>query len=161
MADFHFTPDEPVCPDCGADCSPLLAGIDTARLDWRDDEERRLGDNALAIQQHRHTVHPVRPQVGDVVIYWSPWRSMIIGNGPLRVMSVRDGVWPPGEAGQHYWLADPDRPKRTASWYWPFAGGGECPITFEIVEQYVPQLPEPSLFNLLGDEWTEDMGRDE
>jgi hypothetical protein len=144
MNDYQMMVLDPVCPDCGADVSALVR---TVELDWRDEREERLGVNADAVQQHRATVHLVRPKVGDIVVYYSAWRGLIIGNGPLRV----EGIWPADPPlGALYRLVNPTR---VSDYYMPSTGDVERPITFELITEYVAPPVEASLFDLLGDEW--------
>lgn len=161
--EYQLTVLAPVCPDCGADLAELADQVEREPLDWRDDRERELGHNALVVQTHRHEAHPVTPNVGDVVAYFAPWRGMILGNGPLRVESVREkddpnayawslGADLPVLPGTSYRLVNPSR---TSDYYMPSTGCPDRPITFEILTEYVPPMVETSLFDLLGGEWAE------
>lgn len=159
MNDYQMTVLQPVCPDCGADVSSLVRPVE---LDWRDEREQRLGQNADAVQKHRAIVHPVTPQVGDVVVYFAAWRGLIIGNGPLRVKSVSKqdlheyarslGNDLPVLIGTKYHLVNP---ARESDYYLPSTGWPNSPISFEILTEYVAPPVETSLFDLLGGEWAE------
>lgn len=149
---------EPVCPDCGARVpAPPAPG------DWRDDQEAKLGANALAVQLHRATVHPVTPKVGDTVVYFAPWRAKILGTGPLTVRGIREHDMSefarsmgqthlPVRMGVLYSLVSP---VRETDYYLPSTGDLGRPITFEIISEYTPPLVEATLFDLLGGEWAE------
>ncbi len=137
---------QPVCPDCGEDVSSFVRDF---YLDWRDDRERTLGQNADAVQQHRAAAHEVVPKLGDLVVYSAAWRGLIIGNGPLRV----ENIWHDDERGwTHYRLVNPSRP---SDYYLPFTGDEDRPITFALVDEYVVPAVEVDLFALLGAEWME------
>lgn len=159
MNDYQMTVLRPVCPDCGADVSELsreLVG------DWRNGREAVLASNADAVQQHRVAAHPVTPKLGDMVVYFTAWRGLIIGNGPLRVDGIREhdlheyarsmgrdlDVVP----GTRYHLVNP---ARSNDYYLPSTGDPDRPVSFEILTEYVEPRVETSLFDLLGDEWME------
>lgn len=161
MNEYATTVLQPFCPDCGMHVATLLRPVD---LDWRDDRERILGENACAVQEHRVSAHPVTPQLGDVVAYFAPWRGMIIGSGPLVVRGITEydmnayardlgGSMLDVQIGTKYWLADASRPNNQGSWTWPTTGDIRYPVTFEIIAGYVPAPAEHTLFDLLGDEW--------
>lgn len=160
MNDCQVTVLQPVCPDCGVDVAELARPVD---LDWRDEREARLGANAHAVQTHRASVHQVIPKVGDVVVYFTPWRGLIIGNGPLRVEGVWDrdlhdfarsiGADLEVMPGTKYRLVNPSR---STDYYLPSTGDLGRPVTFEILSEYVAPVVETSLFDLLGDEWEEE-----
>lgn len=159
MNDYQMTVLQPVCPDCGADASALVHPVP---LDWRDEQEAHLGANARAVQEHRSTVHPVAPKLGDVVVYFAAWRGLIIGNGPLRVDSIQEGdlheyarslgADMPVLMGTSYRLVNPSR---ESDYYLPSAGWPDSPISFEILTEYTAPPVEASLFDLLGGEWAE------
>ena len=159
MADYWVTVLQPVCPDCGM----RLTVIEPVDLDWRDERERVLGENAFAVQRHRAAAHPVVPAEGDVVFYFYPWRGMILGHGPLVVRGIvehdlndfarsmgRTDL--PEHLAVKYHLVNP---QRASDYYLPSTGDIRNPITFEVLEAYVPPPVEASLFDLLGDEWAE------
>lgn len=146
---------QPVCPDCGAEVTAVEHD-----LDWHDDHERTLGANALAVQQHRATAHPVAPKVGDVVVYFAPWRGMILGVGPLVVRGVEEhdmydfarsmGADLPVLMGVKYHLVNP---VRSSDYYLPSTGDPDRPVTFEIITEYSAPVVEMDLLDLLGAEW--------
>lgn len=164
MNDYQMTVLQPVCPDCGDDLHALADQIERESLDWRDDRERELGHNALVVQTHRHAAHAVMPQVGDVVAYFAPWRGMILGNGPLIVRDVHEHDIHAYARGMgrselpvlmcvKYSL---ENPKRSGDYSMPSTGDPGRPVTFEVITEYVTPPVETSLFDLLGDEWTEE-----
>lgn len=151
---------QPFCPECQLLVSALIRPVD---LDWRDDRERILGENAQAVQLHRASAHGVAPKVGDVVVYFEPWRGMILGTGPLVVRGIHEhdlnqyaremgqsdlAV----EIGTKYHLVNP---VRESDYYLPSTGDIRRPITFQILDEYVALPVEHTLFDLLGDEWSE------
>lgn len=149
----------PVCPDCGT----RLSVVEPVELDWTDDRERILGENAVAVQRHRAAAHPVTPNVGDVVVYFAPWRGMILGTGPLVVRGIQDhdlNEFPRSMGQKHlvvqigtsYQLVNP---ARESDYYLPSTGDIRRPITFELVEAYVAPPAEMTLLDLLGAEWAE------
>lgn len=140
---------EPICTQCGADCSALISPED---LDWRDDHERMLGEHAVAVALHTHIEHPVVPDVGDVVVYWAPWRGLWCGHGPYIVRKVSVGTVMPPWYQTRYWLVDAERPG-TARQAFPSTNDMSRPITFEILQKHVEPVRPPSLFDMLGVEW--------
>ncbi|AYD87391.1 hypothetical protein SEA_VALENTINIPUFF_97 [Microbacterium phage ValentiniPuff] len=135
---------EPICLQCGADCSPLIRPHD---LDWRDEREERCGLNALAVAQHTHLEHRVIPKVGDIVVYWYPWRGMWHGEGPYIVESITEAAVVPPWQGTRFNLSETRL--RTARSF-PSTNDPRRPITFDIVQ--AAALPEPTLFDML-DGW--------
>lgn len=149
MADWHASVLRPVCPTCGDDLTDLAEVVPW--LDWRDEHERELGANAYAQQRHLAERHAVSPAVGDAVMCFSPWRGMVLGDGPLVVR----GISVPDHGHPKYWLADAAHPNRESRWYWPTIGWDDHPVTFEVLETYVAPPVEASLFDMLGDEWAD------
>lgn len=149
MADWHASVIRPVCPTCSADLADLAVLVPP--LDWRDEHERELGANAYALQRHLADLHPVVPAIGDVVMYYQPWRGLRIGDGPLVVR----GITTSDHGLLKFWLADPSMPNRESRWFWPSIGRDDYPITFDILSAYVAPPVESTLFDLLGDEWAD------
>lgn len=158
MSWLGFTPLEPVCPDCGARLPEWAGPLD---LDWRDDDERRRGAAALAIQTHRHAEHRVDPHLGDVIRYAQPWRGHILTSDLYRVADILPdydlNAWPRG------WGYPPERPpllvtrlilvdvRRVSERCYPSIGDPRHPITITI-ERAAPPTP-PTLLDLL-DDWS-------
>lgn len=142
LTEYATTVLEPVCPDCGRRLRVLDAPEPS---DWRDDRERILGANAYTVQVHRVIQHHVAPAVGDLVVYYSPWRGMILGTGPLVVRSVR--------ADENRTLYRLTNPGRESDYYMPSTGYADRPISFEVITEYVPPVVEATLLDLLGGEW--------
>ncbi|KZE91186.1 hypothetical protein [Microbacterium sp. TNHR37B] len=148
-----YTPLAPVCIDCGETVD--VAGVEYS-LDWRDDDERRRGHNAIAIQGHRRSAHPVEPVVGDLVTYSAPWRGHILESEVYRVEAISEHdhhafargmrgddlapLW-----GWSYCLVNPHRRDDRC---FPFVGDPLRPITFRIVSAAPPV--EVDLLDLLG-----------
>lgn len=159
MHEYATTMLQPVCPDCGL----RLSVVSRADFDWRDDRERVLGENAQTVQEHRAAAHPVRPKLGDVVVYHEAWRGLILGTGPLVVRGIHEhdlNEYARGmgqehlavEMGTRYHLVSP---ARESDYYLPSTGDIRRPITFEILDEYVALPVEQTLFDLLGDEWAD------
>lgn len=161
MNDYQMTVLTPVCPDCGEDLSDLALHVERQPLDWRDDRERELGHNALVVQTHRHTDHPVIPKVGDVVAYFAPWRGLILGSGPLIVHSIHEHdmheyARSMGHAELPVLMCVKyalENPTRSGDYWMPSTGEPDRPVTFEILTDYVAPPVETTLLDLLGDEW--------
>lgn len=156
MTWLGFTPLEPVCPDCGARL-PEWAG--PLELDWRDDDERRRGAAALAIQTHRHAEHRVDPHLGDIIRYSQPWRGHVLTSELYRVDAIYPDydlhAWSRHHAG---WADGPPLlvtrlvlvdVRRVTERCYPNIGDPRSPLTIAI-ERAAPPV-QPTLLDLLTD----------